>query len=71
MHYAPPALNFGGRIDFQLHVCFLFPHVVLMSVADRCLFSAVSVQLAVDQTWQGPSCIPEAALHRPGSVNGR
>jgi hypothetical protein len=32
------ALNVGGRIDFQLHVCFPFPHVVLMSVAARCLF---------------------------------
>ncbi len=32
------ALTFGGRSDFQLHVCFLFPHEVLMSVAARCLF---------------------------------
>jgi hypothetical protein len=64
------ALNFGGRIDFQLHVCFLFPHVVLMSVATRVSSSAVSIQLAVNQTWPGPSCIPAAALHRPGSANG-
>lgn len=34
-------------------------------------FSAVSLQLSVNQTWPGSSCIPEAALHTPGSMYGQ
>jgi hypothetical protein len=51
-------------MSFQLHIRFLSLMWCPLSVAGRYLYrtSAVSIQLAVDQTWQGPSCIP--ALHR-------
>lgn len=52
-----------------------FPHVVLLSHVGRRPLSlsllSVSLHLPVNQTWPASSCIPEAALHLPGSVYGQ
>jgi hypothetical protein len=67
MHYAPHSTASTLRgTGFQLHVRFLSLMWCPLSVAGRYLYrtSAVSIQLAVNQTWQGLSCVPEDALHR-------
>ena len=65
MHHTQQRVLLRGK-DFQLHVRFLSLMWCPLSVAGRYLYrtSVVSIQLAVNQTWQGLSCIPEAALYR-------